>query len=244
MERHEGGNPSKPALIADPFGENFGLAEVVEDSRELSEGSERTAKVQPEIDTLLDGLATLGEMREGSERLFEPRDRFPVGRACGSLRPGLTAVGDGLVPYLSLEGMVGEAIDLLGQPVGVQLFDRLHDPSVEGPPSVLEDARVADLVAQGVLERTLQLGYESRLVQQLASLEPNGTIPERLFGQDSDCSESGEQHVLADGRRRLQNGLVLSGKPADARCEHRLDGGRHADLPRRPRSAIRPPIPG
>src|SRR2546426_7078167 len=96
MERHEGRNPSKPALIADPFGENFSLAEVVEDSRELSEGSERTAKVEPEIDTLLDGLATLGEMREGSERLFEPRDRFPVGRACGSLRPGLTAVGDGL----------------------------------------------------------------------------------------------------------------------------------------------------
>src|SRR3989441_10912243 len=222
MERHEGRNPSKPALIADPFGENFSLAEVVEDSRELSEGSERTAKVEPEIDTLLDGLATRGEMREGSERMFEPRDRFPVGRACGSLPPGLTAVGDGLFPYLSLEGMVGEAIDLLGQPVGVQLFDRLHDPSVEGPPSVLEDACVADLVAQGVLERTLQLGDESRLVQKLASLEPHETSAERLFRQVSHCSEQGERHVLADGRRRLQKCLVLSGNPADARCEHSL----------------------
>src|SRR5437899_5199288 len=119
MERHEGGNPSKPALIADPFGENFGLGEVVEDSRELSEGKERTAKVQPEIDTLLDGLATLGEMRECLERLLKARDRFPIGRPCGSLRPGLTEVADGLVPHLAPEGMVGEAIDLLGQPGGM-----------------------------------------------------------------------------------------------------------------------------
>src|SRR5438552_3369145 len=91
MERHEGRNPSKPALIADPFGENFSLAEVVEDSRELSEGSERTAKVEPEIDTLLDGLATLGEMREGSERLFEPRDRFPGGHGGRGDRPARPA---------------------------------------------------------------------------------------------------------------------------------------------------------
>src|SRR2546427_6939971 len=198
MERHEGRNPSKPALIADPFGENFSLAEVVEDSRELSEGSERTAKVEPEIDTLLDGLATLGEMREGSERMFEPRDRFPVGRACGSLRPGLTAVGDGLFPYLSLEGMVGEAIDLLGQPVGVELFDRLHDPSVEGPPSVLEDTRVADLVAQGMLERVLRLGDESRLVQELASLKPHEAVAERFLRQVRHRPEDSERHILAD----------------------------------------------
>src|SRR5438552_898287 len=106
MERHAGRNPSKPALIADPFSESFGLAKIVEDLRELSEGSERIAKVEPEIDPLLDGLATLGEMRDGTERLLEPRDCFAIGRTGGSFRPGLTAVGDGLVPYLSPEGTV------------------------------------------------------------------------------------------------------------------------------------------
>src|SRR2546425_5127135 len=139
MERHEGGNPSQPTLIADPLGEHLGLAKVVEDSRELSEGSERIAKVQPEIKPELHGFAILGEMREGSERLLEARDRFPVSRACGSLRPGLTKVGDSLVPDLAPEGMVGEAIDLLGQPGGIQLFDRRQDLRVKGPPSVLEE---------------------------------------------------------------------------------------------------------
>src|SRR6266849_4730463 len=100
-------------------------------------------------------------MREGSERLLEARYRFPVGGACGSLRSGLTEVGDGLVPDLAPEGMMSEAINLLSQPVGVLLFDRRHDPSVEDLSSVLEEARVGDLVGEGVLERVLQFGDES-----------------------------------------------------------------------------------
>ena len=183
-------------------------------------------------------------MRDGTERLLEPRDCFAIGRAGGSFRPGLTAVGDGLVPYLSPEGMVGEAIDLLGQPVGVELFDRLHDPSVEGPPSVLEDTRVADLVAQGMLERVLRLGDESRLVQELASLKPHEAVAERFLRQLRHRPEYSERHILADDGCRLQEGLVLGRKPVDAHREHRLDGGGNLDLPGGPRDAIRAPIPG
>ena len=147
MEGHKRRNPSQPALIANALGEDFTLAKVIEDSPELSEGSERIAKVEPEVDSLLDRLAILGEMREGGERLLEACDGFPVGGTCGGLHPGLTGVGDGLVPDLAPEGMVGETIDLLGQPVGIESFDRLHGPSMKGPPAVVEDARVANLVA-------------------------------------------------------------------------------------------------
>src|SRR5437016_10799004 len=135
MTSHEGGNPTQPRLIVDSLREHSGFAKVVEDSLDLSEDRERIAKVQPKIDTLLDCFATFGEMREGSERLLKARDCFPVGRVRGGLRPGLTEVGDGLVPDLAPEGMVGETIDLLGQPVGIELFDRLHDLSVEDSPS-------------------------------------------------------------------------------------------------------------
>src|SRR5207253_11442385 len=83
-------------------------------------------------------------------------------------RPRLTEVSHSLVPDLAPEGMVGETIDVLGQAVGIQLFDRHHNPSVEGPATVLEDTRVGDLVAQGVLERIFQLGDESRLIQKFA----------------------------------------------------------------------------
>src|SRR2546428_484876 len=146
MERHADGNPSQPELITDALGENFGLAKVVEDSPVLSEGVERIAHFQPQIDPLLEGFTTLRKMREGSERLRKAGDRFPVGGACGRLRAGLTEVADGLAPHRAAEGMVGETIEVFDQPVGVQLFDRRHDARVKGAPSVLEEARIRDLV--------------------------------------------------------------------------------------------------
>src|SRR5439155_18356003 len=100
------GDPPQPPLIADPLGENFTFAKVVEDSPVLSEWVERIAKFHPKIDTLLGGSLTLGEMREGSERLLKARDCFPVGRAFGGFRPSLTEVGDGLVPDLAPQRMV------------------------------------------------------------------------------------------------------------------------------------------
>src|SRR5713101_7809940 len=164
MVRQADGNPSQSELITDALGENFGLAKVVEDSPVLSEGVERIAKVQPQIDPLLEGFTTLRKMREGSERLLKAGDRFPVGGACGGLRPGLTKVTDRLVPDLGQERMVREAINLLGETVAIALFDRLHDPCVEGPPLVLEQAGIGDLVGEGVLERESRLGDDSRLV--------------------------------------------------------------------------------
>src|SRR2546428_789699 len=181
MESHADGNPSQPELITDALGKNFGLAKVVEDLLVLVEGVERIAQVQPQIDPLLEGFTTLGEMREGSERLLKAGNRFPVGRAHDSLRAGPTKVADGLVPDLAAEGMVGETIDPPGQPGGILLFDRRHDARVKGAPSVLEETRVSSLVAQGVLEREFRLRDDSRLAQELASLHANEAGAERFL---------------------------------------------------------------
>src|SRR2546427_13058815 len=101
MESHAGGNPSQPALIADALSKSFGLTQAAEDLRELSEGSERIANIQPKIDTLLDRFATLREMCESRKSVLEACDRFAIGRPCVAPRHGLTAVRDSLDPHLA-----------------------------------------------------------------------------------------------------------------------------------------------
>src|SRR5437899_1957332 len=138
MERHEGGDPSQPALIADLLGENLTFAKVIENSLELSERVERIAKLQQEINPLLDRSSALRKMPESFERLLEARDCFPVGRARGGLRPGLTDVGDGRLPERSV---------LRGQAVDASREDRLNGgghPDLTGRPPAPVVATIAD----------------------------------------------------------------------------------------------------
>src|SRR5438876_12403433 len=87
------------------------------------------------------------------------------------LGAGLPEVRDRLLPYLAPEGMVSQAFDLLGQPIGVEGLDGLHDPSMERAPAVVEHARVGDLVGEGVLESVLEIREDARLVEKLRGLE-------------------------------------------------------------------------
>ena len=47
--------------------------------------------------------------------------------------------------------MVGEPLDVLGQPVGIEPLDGLDDPRVQGAPPLLEQAAVGDLVGSACL---------------------------------------------------------------------------------------------
>src|SRR5437870_12590317 len=138
MESHAGGNPSQPALIADALSKSFGLTQAAEDLRELSEGSERIANIQPKIDTLLDRFATLREMCESRKSVLEACDRFAIGRPCGGLRPGLTAVRHRLVPHLARESVMSQTKGLVYEPGRMQLFDRRYDEILESAPSDYE----------------------------------------------------------------------------------------------------------
>jgi hypothetical protein len=66
--RHKVGNPCQPPLIAQGLGEDFGLAEVVEDLPKFSEMKERRAQAEPEVDGLLERVTTLREMLQGHQR--------------------------------------------------------------------------------------------------------------------------------------------------------------------------------
>src|SRR2546422_787186 len=152
MERHEGGDPSQPALIADLLGENLTFAKVIEDSLELSERVERIAKLQQEINPLLDRSSALREMPESFERLLEARDCFPVGRARGGLRPGLTEVRhrpeQGQWHVLADGGCrLQERSVLRGQAVDASREDRLNGgghPDLAGRPRAPVVATIAD----------------------------------------------------------------------------------------------------
>ena len=72
-----------------------------------------------EVDGLLRPRATLRKMLERVERLLEAGGRLPVGRALHRLHPGLTEIGDGLLPRLAPERVVGQALDVLREPLGV-----------------------------------------------------------------------------------------------------------------------------
>jgi hypothetical protein len=83
------------------------LAHVGEDALVCSEGLERIAQIKADINPLRHGRAGLREMPQRRERLLKAGHGLAVRGTVASLRPGLAAVGQGLVPDLPLQGMVG-----------------------------------------------------------------------------------------------------------------------------------------
>jgi hypothetical protein len=99
-------------------------------------------------------------------RLCEARHGLPVRRARDRFRPGLAQIRHRLVPHLAPEGVVAEALDLVGHPVGGEPLQRLEDPDVERPPLVAEQALVRHVVGQGMLEGVLHVREQARLVEK------------------------------------------------------------------------------
>src|SRR5262245_65204560 len=103
-------------------------------------------------------------MWQGAERLFEVSHGLAVGRARYGLPPGLSEVRQRLVPHLAPQGMVCQVLDLLGQAVGTEMFESLHNAGMQRPPALVENAAVGHLVGEGVLEGIFSLGKELRLI--------------------------------------------------------------------------------
>ena len=98
------------------------------------------------------GVAVLGQVREGLEGLLEGGHRLAECGAVVGPGTGLLAVGHGLVPHLAPQGMVRQAVDLLGRPLGRECFKSLDDAPVQRSPPLQQEATVGHLVRQGVLE--------------------------------------------------------------------------------------------
>ena len=81
-------------------------------------GVSATSQSEAELDGQHPGVAVLGQVREGLEGLLEGGHRLAERGAVVGPGAGLLAVGHGLVPHLAPQGMVRQAFDLLGHPLG------------------------------------------------------------------------------------------------------------------------------
>ena len=82
--------------------------------------------------------------------------------------------------------MVGQPFGLVGQAVGREPLDDLNEPGVQGPPPLLHEAPIDDLMSQGVLEGVFRLGKEARLVEELGGLEVREAVLQCRLGQLGD----------------------------------------------------------
>ena len=125
---------------------------------------------------------------------------------------------------------MGESLDLSAEATSIERLNRIDDSRVKFTPMLLQQATVGDLVRERVLERVLDVRDEPRLVQKLAFPKPVEARTEHFLRQIRHCPQQHEGHFLADHGCRLQERLVFRRKAIDARREHRLDGGGHAEL--------------
>src|SRR5712691_10607581 len=99
----------------------------------LSQYVQRDTYSTAEIDGQPPGVAVLGQVREGLEGLVEEDYRLAEGGAAVGLGPSLLTVRDDLVPHLAPHGMVRQAFDLFGHPLGHERFEGLDQARVQDP---------------------------------------------------------------------------------------------------------------
>jgi len=143
--------------------------------------------------------------------------------------PRLIQEGHGLVPSLAAEGVMGQTVDVLGEAVRIEPFDRIDDAGVESATLILEKARIRNLVCERMLEAVLEVGEERRFVQELAALEP--TEPTAQVGVRCliDGLQEGEGDILANDRGGLEEPLVVGWEPVDASTQDGLHRRRHLE---------------
>ena len=117
--------------------------------------------------------------------------------------------------------MVRQPFDLLGHPVPGERLQGLDDAGMEHPPPLLQQAAVGHLVGQGVLEGVFALGKEPGLVEELGACKVRQATLEHRLGHVGNGLQQRQGHLRANHGRRLQQALLLGGKPVDTRRQHR-----------------------
>ena len=143
------GDPPAPPVIVQLLGEGLGRTQGVQYTGVLIERQQGVAQIAAQVNGLFQRAARLGAA-PGRQRLLKIPHGFAVRRARHSPGRGLLAVGHGLVPSLTSHGMMGQALHLLGLPLGREGRKILDDPTVQNPSPLLEQTIVGHLMRQGV----------------------------------------------------------------------------------------------
>src|SRR5262245_59153313 len=99
-------------------------------------------------------------------------------------------------------------LDLLAEPVGVQLFYGIHDARVDVAAALVEHPSVGDVVGEGVLEGVVQVRKELRRVEKFGTLQVVEQTAELILRQSTNCVQQGERGVMSDNRRLMQQALL------------------------------------
>ena len=198
-----------PTWVVEGCREGFRLAQVRSGYAQVARRQKRSALGESEIDRLLARVVRLRQMREGAERLLERPHGLSVGRPRHGLLPRLSAVRQGLVPHLAPQGMVRQAFNLFGHPLGSERLQGLHNLGMQRPPPLLQEATVGHLVGQGMLEGVLTFRKEPRLVEKLSRLEMREAAVHSVFGHLGNSLQQRQGHLDANDRRGLQELFFL-----------------------------------
>ena len=148
-------------------------------------------------------------MREGLEGLLEGGHRLAERGAVVGPGAGLLAVGDSPVPHLTPQGMVRQAFDLLGHPLGREGLEGLDQSRVQHPPPLQQQAAIGYLVRQGVFEGVFRLGEQARLIQKFRRLQKCQAAVQRRLGQVRNGLEQGEWYFRANHGGGLEQAFLL-----------------------------------
>jgi hypothetical protein len=144
-----GGQLPEPSWIVERSRQTFGFAKTGDDPLPVAERKKCAPQLEVEIDHLLERLARLGQLPQGRQRLLEETDGLTVGRSRQGLGASLMEVPDRLLPELAPNGVMGQALGVLGQPVRIAAFDGADDAGVQDLAPFLEQRAVGDLMGEG-----------------------------------------------------------------------------------------------
>ena len=117
-------------LVAQGLGEPLRLAQIREDAAMLEPLPEGITQAKADINRLLVALAPSGRCSRATSACSKHATASRLAeRQCLVAR--LAAVGDGLVPHLAPQGMVRQPFHLVGEPVGIVLFDGCDNAAME-----------------------------------------------------------------------------------------------------------------
>ena len=127
LDRHEGGNPPQPVLIAKRPREHLRCMEVISHARSITERVERVSEIEVDIDGQLCCLPGIGQTAESHERLLQVSKSLTMGALPGGPQPRLAEIVDRLLPHLPAQGMMGQPLRLLGDALAKEPLDGLGD---------------------------------------------------------------------------------------------------------------------
>jgi hypothetical protein len=164
-------------------------------------------------------------MLQRHERLLKAGHRFPIGRVCSGLGPGLSAVGQRFVPRFAPQGMMRQPFDLLVQPVAHQRFQGRDNACMEDAAPLVQEAAVRYCVRQGVLEGICALWKQTGFVEKLSGLHVRQTMVQHLIGRVGNGLQQRPGDLRANDRGGLEQAFVVRWQPVNAGCQNCLHRG-------------------